>query len=262
MPADASAVVVGGPEVDLVEAELAKLGTWLDGGGAVLVLVDPVELPALAGWLAGRGIRLRDDVVVDGSNRVYGSDGTSVVVPFWREHDATASLDVPAVLGRARSVALVSGREEDPDTGATVLARTARESFAAAGAARTRSGEVAFREGSDERGPVAVMAVAFAGADRARAGRLVVVGDADFPSDAFLPLLGNKDLFLKLVGWLADDRAGAARPAAQTVSLGPLSPVFLSERQLRWILAATTFVEPLLLLGAGLAVVVARRRRG
>ncbi|MFM8411834.1 MAG: hypothetical protein ACKOCT_16330, partial [Alphaproteobacteria bacterium] len=199
--------------------------------------------------------------VVDGSNRVYGSDGTSVVVPFWREHEATASLDVPAVLGRARSVALVSGREEDPDVGSTVLARTARESFAAAGAARTRAGEVVFREGSDEPGPVPVMAAAFVGPDRARAGRLVVVGDADFPSDAFLPLLGNKDLFLHLVGWLAEDRAGAARPEARTVSLGPLSPVFLSERHLRWILAATTFVEPLLVLAAGLAVVVARRRR-
>ncbi|MFM7140722.1 MAG: Gldg family protein, partial [Alphaproteobacteria bacterium] len=168
VPADASAVVVAGPEVELVEAELAKLGAWLDAGGAVLVLVDPVELPALAGWLAARGIRLRDDVVVDGSNRVYGSDGTSVVVPFWREHEATASLDVPAVLGRARSVALVSGREEDPDVGSTVLARTARESFAAAGAARTRAGEVVFREGSDEPGPVPVMAAAFVGPDRAR----------------------------------------------------------------------------------------------
>jgi len=264
VPADASAVVVAGPEVDFVPGELAKLGSYLDGGGSVLLLVDPVELPALADWLAGRGLRLRDDVVVDGSNRVYGSDGTSVVVPFWREHEATAALDVPAVLGRARSVALASGREEETETGSSVLARTARESFAAAGAARTRAGQVTYEEGRDEQGPVPVMAVAFSAAPAAagaRAGRLVVVGDADFPSDAFLPLLGNKDLFLHLVGWLADDRAGAARPPAQTVSLGPLSPVFVSERHLRWILAATTFVEPLLVLAAGVAVVVARRRR-
>jgi len=261
VPADASAVVVAGPELDLVLGELAKLGSYLDGGGAVLVLVDPVELPTLAGWLAGRGLRLRDDVVIDGANRVYGSDGTSVVVPFWREHPATASLDVPAVLGRARSVALVSGREEEPESGSSVLARTSRESFAAAGAARTRAGVVAFEEGRDEPGPVAVMAVSIAAGGGEHAGRLVVVGDADFPSDAFLPLLGNKDLFLALVGWLAEDRAGAARPPAPTVSLGPLSPVFVSERYLRAILAATTFVEPMLVAAAGLAVVVARRRR-
>lgn len=261
VPADASAVVVAGPEVDFVESELEKLGAHLDGGGAVLVLLDPVDVPVLAAWLAARGVRLRDDVVVDGANRVYGSDGTSVVVPFWREHEATASLDVPAVLGRARSVALASGLEEDPESGSTVLARTSRESFAAAGAARTRAGEVSFEEGRDERGPVPVVAATFSGPDRARAGRLVVVGDADFPSDAFLPLLGNKDLFLRLVGWLAEDRAGAARPAAPTIALGPLSPVFVSERHLRTILLSTAVVEPLLVLAAGLAVVAARRRR-
>lgn len=261
VPADTAAVVVAGPEVDLVEGELAKLGAFLDGGGAVLVLVDPVDLPRLAAWLAARGLRLRDDVVVDGANRVYGSDGTSVVVPFWREHQATTSLDLPAVLGRARSVALLSGKDDDPENGAAVLGRTARESFAATGAARSRSGEVVFDEARDERGPVPVVAVVLVGPDRARRGRLLAIGDADFPSDAFLPLLGNKNLFLQAIDWLAEDRAGAARSVAETTKLGPLSPVFLSERHLRGILFATAIAEPLLLLAAGAAIVVARRRR-
>lgn len=260
VPDDAAAVVVAGPEVDLVESEIARLDGWLADGGAVLVLVDPVPLPGLESWLLRRGIRLRDDVVIDTANRAYGTDGTAIVVPFWRDHELTRGLDAAAVLPRARSVSLAAGGDADEAAGTTVLARSTPGSFAAAGAARTRAGNVSFDEARDAPGPVGVMAVARVGADAARAGRLVVVGDADFPSDAFLPVLANKDLFAAAVGWLAADRAGAARPTEEANRLGPVSPVFLSDRHLRAILVGTAIAEPLLFLLAG-AVVVARRRR-
>jgi hypothetical protein len=38
--------------------------------------------------------------------------------------------------------------------------------------------------------------------DAPRGGRLVVVGDADFASDAYIDLLGNRTLAMNAVAWL------------------------------------------------------------
>jgi gliding motility-associatede transport system auxiliary component len=261
VPADASAVVIAGPEVDLVESEIEKLDLYLAGGGGVLVLVDPTELPVLTAWLARRGVTLRDDVVIDRTNRVYGTDGTNVIVPFYRDHDATRPMDVPGVLGRARSVALTNGGDDDAETGASIVARTANESFAAADASRTRQGEVEFDAARDVAGPVGVMAAAYTGGTAEKRGRLVVVGDADFPSDSYLALLGNKDLLVNTIGWLVADRATGARPHEEASKLGPMSPVYVSDEQSRVILATAVVLQPLVFLVAGVVVVVVRRRR-
>jgi ABC-type uncharacterized transport system involved in gliding motility auxiliary subunit len=256
VPADASAVVLAGPEVDPIEGELEALSRYLERGGSVLVLVDPVALPRLEAWVARFGLRLADDVVIDRANRVYGSDGTNVVVPYYRDHESTRTMDVPSVLGRARSVSAA----EEGGQGATIVARSSDQSFAAADATRTRAGEVTFDEGRDSQGPVGVMGVALAG-DGEQRGRLAVIGDADFASDAFLSLLGNKDLLVNTVGWLAQRQAQGARPQAATTQLGPMSPMYVSDSLARTIFAVAVLVQPALFLVAGVVVVVTRRRR-
>jgi len=256
VPDDASVVIVAGPEVDLVESEIEKLDAYVRGGGAALVLIDPVQVPKLEAWLGQQGIVLRDDVVIDRENRVYGSDGTNAVVPFYREHEATRSLDIPAVLGRARSVSVASGSDDDAEKHASVIARTSKESFAASGAARTKAGDVTFDKERDRPGPIGIMAAATVGS-----GRLVVIGDADFPSDAFLPLLGNKDLWVGTLGWLTAEHASGARPREQANRLGPVSPIFVSDQQARFIFLTAVVAQPLAIVVLGVAVVLARQRR-
>jgi ABC-type uncharacterized transport system len=262
VPSDASAVVLGGPEVDLLDTEIAELEAYLTGGGAVLVMVDPVPLPNLAAWLAKHGLTLRDDVVIDRANRVYGSDGTNVVVPFYRDHEAVRAMDVPVVLGRARSVSLPSGEDDDASSRATIVARTADESFAATGAARTTLGEVLFDKNSDRPGPIGVMGVAMVGGGGGTTeGRLAVIGDADFASDGYISLLGNKDLLVNTLGWMVLEEFSGARPREETTKLGPVSPVFVTDHHARVIFLSTVVAEPLLFLGVGIAIVVQRRRR-
>src|SRR5690606_29474621 len=109
--------------------ELGLLDRYLLGGGSVLVLLDPVELPHLEEWIASHGLRVVDDVVIDLANRVYGGDGTNVLVPYFRDHPAAKALGTPAVLGRARSVATLDGGEGASDAPVQVVARTTPESF-------------------------------------------------------------------------------------------------------------------------------------
>jgi ABC-type uncharacterized transport system involved in gliding motility auxiliary subunit len=261
VPADASAVVLAGPEVDLAEGELEALSAYLERGGSVLVLIDPQVLPRLEGWVARYGVGLGDDVVIDRQNRVYGSDGTNVVVPYYRDHGATRTMNTPSVLGRARSVEVAGGEEGEAAAGASVVARTATESFAASDASRTRAGEVAFDEQRDRPGPIGVMAVVLVGDDPARQGRLAVIGDADFASDAFFSLLGNKNLLVSTLGWLVQAEAEGARPQMETTQLGPMSPMYVSDALAQAIFLVAVVAQPAVVLLIGVAVVVGRRRR-
>ncbi len=258
VPEDAAAVILAGPEADYAERELAMLEAYLQGGGSVLVLADPIELPHLEAWIATHGLVLADDVVIDRSNRVYGSDGTNVLVPIFREsHPVSAALKAPAVLGRGRSVETADGSAGTPDAAIQIVARSAPESFVALGAERTRRGEVEFDARTDRPGPVGVIGVSSGG----EGGRLVVIGDADFASDNFVTLLGNKDLLVNVLGWLTEREATGARVRPDTAGLGPLSPVFVSESLARTIFWAVVIVQPALVLVIGVGVVIRRRRR-
>ncbi len=259
VPEDASAVVLAGPEVDLAEGELTALTSYLEGGGSVLVLVDPQVLPRLEAWVARFGVKLADDVVIDRQNRVYGSDGTNVVVPYYRDHDLTRAMNTPSVLGRARSVE--AGTGDDAGAAATVVARTATESFAAADASRTRAGEVTFDEQRDRPGPIGIMAVTLVGDDAARQGRLAVIGDADFASDSFFSLLGNKNLLVSTLGWLVQSEAAGARPQMETTQLGPMSPMYVSDALAQTIFVVAVVAQPALVLLIGIVVLIGRRRR-
>ncbi len=254
VPSDAAAVIVAGPGSDFAPGELDALDRYLLGGGAVLVLADPAPLPGLEAWLARRGIVLSDDVVIDGSNRAFGTDGTNVVIPYWRNRPPTDGIDGAAVLGRARSVAAADSATEEE---VAIVARSARESFRAIGAERTRAGRVEFDPTRDEPGPVGVMAVASVGSE----GRLAVIGDADFASDRFLRLLGNQSLLVHTLAWLSRDPTATHAPQLQVIDTAPVSAAYVSERQMRRILLVGAVVEPLLFLGLGMAVVVFRRRR-
>jgi len=259
VPEDASAVVLAGPEVDLAEGELTALTTYLEGGGSVLVLIDPQVLPRLEAWVARFGLKLVDDVVIDRQNRVYGSDGTNVVVPYYRDHDVTRTMNTPSVLGRARSVEAAGS--DEAEAAATVVARTATESFAAADASRTRGGEVTFDEQRDRPGPIGIMAVTLVGDDAARQGRLAVIGDADFASDSFFSLLGNKNLLVSTLGWLVQSEAAGARPQMETTQLGPMSPMYVSDALAQTIFVVAVVAQPALVLLIGIVVLIGRRRR-
>ena len=142
-----------------------------------------------------------------------------------------------------------------------MVARTAKESFAASDPSRTRDGAVAFDAQRDRQGPIGIMGVTLVGADPAKAGRLAVIGDADFASDSFFALLGNKNLLVNTLGWLVQQQAQGARPQMESTQLGPMSPMYVSDDLAQWIFILAVIVQPAVFLVVGVGVVVARRRR-
>jgi ABC-type uncharacterized transport system involved in gliding motility auxiliary subunit len=81
----------------------------------------------------------------------------------------------------------------------------------------------------------------------ARPFRAVIIGDADFASNSFLPYMANSDLALSMVRWLLrEDRAPAV---ASRIPVPPL--ILLTKPQMRQIFFCTEIVLPLGVLVCG-----------
>ena len=137
VPEDAAVVVVAGPETDYLEAEVDLLRAYLEGGGSVLLLLDPSEgvdaddtdnLIALA---AEWGIDVGRDVVVDvsGIGQLLGGGVTVPVAASYPPHPITTDFGVLTAFPLARSVTPqiggANGRQADTfvETSAEQLGR-------------------------------------------------------------------------------------------------------------------------------------------
>jgi hypothetical protein len=195
---------------------------------------------------------------------VLGTDGLAAVVELFREGNPVSdSLASGVVLPSARTVDVA---REMPGVAAQSIARTAPSAWVMSDPARARRGDEPSVAKRDAKGPASVMVLAElapAGENAQRGGHLVVVGDADFASDAYLDLLGNRDLALNATAWAAGEEVmTGARAASSPQVMRPLSPLVLTEPQARAILIAGAVVQPGIVLALGLVVVGLRRRRG
>jgi hypothetical protein len=233
------------------------------------MLLDPASLPNVRALLAGLGIVLHDDLIVDRERRLLGTDGLEAVVELFKRGNpiseaASNPIESGAVLPSARTVDVVG---DAPGTHADSIARTASSAWAVTDLERARRGDEPSRAKGDTPGPLSVMVMAEVSArgngGARRAGRLVVVGDADFASDAYLDLLGNRDLALNAIAWVAaEDALAGERPKNVPEVIRPLSPLVLTTGRARTMFLVAVVLQPAVVLLAGAILVGARRRRG
>ncbi len=277
VPADASVVIVAGPTADLLQAEVEMLRRYLNKGGHLLVLLDPIEkaeaeMPLLEGLVREWAINPGRDVVVDisGMGRLFGTDDASMpVVATYPAHPITEGFRVLTAFPMSRSVTAL------PATG-TRTARPIMETSARSWAETDikellASGKVAMEvDKGDKTGPISIGAAVAAvapdaeKADAATPGdphadpakkddaqkpetRVAVIGDSDFAANSYLGIQGNKDLFVNTVNWLAQQenliaiRPKEASDRRVTLTAGQQSGVF-------WL---SLLLIPVAALGAG-----------
>jgi hypothetical protein len=148
---------------------------------------------------------------------------------------------------------------------AQAIARTAASAWMMRDPDRARRGNAPSDAAGDRPGGAAVMVMAEIGEGEReqRRSRVLVVGDVDFATDAYVDLLGNRELALNAIAWLVEEAAlGGERTARVGEIFRPLSPLVLTEAQTRWLLVGLTLVEPSLVLLAGVVIVGRRRRDG
>lgn len=267
VPADAAALVIGGPRKDLLPGELEKIAAYNERNGNVLFLLDPGPTPRLTEFLQGYGFEVGHDIVVDKASSMIGANYLfPVVMDYNRQHMISRDFSLVTFFPVARSVRVV----EDPAKGAYNLAKTGASSWAMT-EGQIDEDNVEFDPNKDERGPINLASVAVtangkvvvnqaptgaAGADEIkRWGKIAVFGDSDFASNAHLALMGNKDLFLNTLNWLTEETALISVRSKDT---GP-TPLTLTEMQGRIAFWLSVIIGPSLAVAIGVGVIARRR---
>ncbi len=254
VPADAAAVVVAAPRTPLFEAEVERLQAYLDQDGRLLALVPPLTETGLEPIISDWGVEFSEDVVVDVSQvaQVVGAGPVVVLVTTYGDHPITRPLQAQNLMSffpLARSL-------QGPAENATPLLLSSSESW---GETDTETERFEFDPETDRQGPLtlgyalsrsanpeAPEASEAPAEDRPEA-RLVVIGNAAFASDGNFSQLGNGDLFLNSVNWLAD--------RSSLIAIQPKNATdrrfALTAQNINGLAVLATFILPLVALGGG-----------
>ena len=287
VPTGTDLLVVAGPRVNFVQPELDAFDRYLDGGGRLLVLVDPqlddkggLVATGIEAWLAQRGVEVGDDLVVDPSSALPFFGAETIFVRASGSHpiiDSLAQADYPVIFALARSVRAGS---VPAHLEAKTLLQTTSEGWGETDLANLRG---VAKGDTDTAGPVAVGVAVGAAAEKPEAPfdehgfetgdeegkteatgagaaspswRLVVFGDSDFATNGQLANVGNPTLVANAFNWLLERQnllgIGPKKPEQVRLSLSPgeLSAI-------TWIALAGL---PALAVGAGVLVWSRRRR--
>lgn len=277
VPEDASVLIISGPKEEFLPTELQAISDYAFKGGRILFMIDPYTVPDLVDYLKDYNILMGKNVVVDKGSKLFAGDIFSPVVPLYRKHPITQHFDVATVFPIVCSVELIGPPKSDKVV-AKSLAQTTPGSWAETDRESIKRGNVYFQEWEDKRGPISVVAVAevYGGAKEktkdegtkeekkkkeVTIGRIVVCGDSDFASNLYLSILGNRDFFLNIINWLAEeeDLISIRHKKEQTY---PFSPLFLTENQQKVVFWFAVVIQPFLILCVGIVVYARRKIRG
>ena len=252
IPADTDAVVLADPRSPLLEQERQVLRDYLKQGGKLMLLYEPGVDAQLDDLLLDYGVSLGRDLVVDPARAFFGDAGTPVIVQYgW----SAITKDLPQTIFPG-TAALTPPQDSAQGTTVTPLALTSENSWAEKDTSSPR-----FDEGTDAKGPLTIALTVESevnaqeqpegeesqGDEPQRKSRVVVVGDSDFASDAFIGLVGNLDFFVNSVNWLTEDEG--------LISIRPKPPeshpIVLTPSQQNLVFLTSVVLVPLLVLVAG-----------
>jgi ABC-type uncharacterized transport system involved in gliding motility auxiliary subunit len=265
-----SLLVVAGPKLALLPVEVNAIRAFLGAGGNVFFMLDPFVRTGLDPVLLEYGIILDDDIVIDEASHFW-ADPSSPAVTDYNYHQIARDLPLTFFPG-ARSLSPTSQRI--PGVNVIPLANSSKQSFG-----ETDSQRAGFDKGKDLPGPATLMAVASrrpAAADdplyrSAQGGigesarslmkegprktatgqsRIVVVGDSDFATNSFFHIMGNGNLFLNSVNYLAA-RQDLIGVEPRTYDLPRVN---LTNRQMKGTFFLSVILIPALLAAVGFAV--------
>lgn len=267
VPDDATVLLIAGPTSDILDTEAEAIRRYLARAGKLMVMLDPpvgpqaAPLPNLESIIQEWGVTPGSNVVVDLSGAT--NDPSIAVAATYPMHAITERFATLTIYPLARSIAAVEGGVNGRTP--TTIVETSRQSWAESNlASLSGEGGVSMDEASgDKVGPVSLgVAVSAAAESPAPAAgttspaadtlkpetRLVVLGDSDFPSNAYGGVPGNVNFFANAISWLAQqENLIAIRPTEAQDRRVTMTP-----RQQSAVFWASILVMPGLVFFAGI----------
>jgi hypothetical protein len=258
VPDDATIVFLVGPQLPLLEPELVSLVEYVQGGGALFVLIDPeVEEPLqLDLLLTALGVTVSSDVLTHDRKffpfRGALSDRQFLITTRFGTHDSTTVLSrisnqVAVFTDASGSVDKLDGSEVD-------VQFTVRS---VAGTWADVDGDLEWdKETEKKRVYQLVAAVQLPEQeDGSRGGRAIVTADADIVADTIMARSkGNRQWLHDAVRWLEDD----IQLIGEVADIEDVPIVHSAESESLWFWG-TTFGIPFLVFGLGFGIQARRR---
>lgn len=263
VPEDAAVLIIAGPKKLLLENEVKPIEDYLKNKGKVIFLLDPNPPEDIVKLLAPWGLIVEKGTVIDQQSYVYPDTATPAAQrPQYQYAQITKELDTTFFAG-ATAISLDPdlGKQLDKKKVVTVTAIPLAVTTANSWLARDYDPkkEQKFSDATDKKGPLALAVMVEATAPLAdrptqeaegakeKKTRLVVIGDSDFASNQYFYSLGNSDLFLNSVNWLAEEE--------ELISIRPKPPAFrrmvVTQAGWRWIVYSSIALLPLAVVAAG-----------
>jgi ABC-type uncharacterized transport system involved in gliding motility auxiliary subunit len=262
IPEDARVLVIAGPLVPLTENSLALVKDFMNKGGSLLVLSDPVPLTQfgdqsdpLAEYLASDwGLTLDNDIVVDTNSP---SSPFFAIGAQYASHPITEKMQgIAAIFPYSRSIT-VDTANENTNISVTALVLTIDQSWGETDfAAMEEQKALTYDEGADILGPMTLVA---ATQNSDTKSRVVVFGSSTFAEDDNFDFSGNGDMFVNAIDWLVEQESLIGLTEGETTTR-----TFNPPGSMQFILTvvSTICIIPLAIIAAGFYAWVMRRRRG
>ena len=258
VPEDALTIIIAGPKKQVSQVEVSQLKAYVDAGGSLLVMEDPILVTdfgnspdPLADYLTNDwGITLNDDIIIDLSSQ----QGLVAYSESYSPHPITQNLsqNYIVIMPEARSISITEGVE---NVTPSALLLTSANSWGEVNFTTAEGGQIAL-DPEDLPGPLVMAA---AGENSATNGRVVVFGNSVFATDDGFDAYGNGNIFANALDWAAFQE--------DAISVTPYSPTartFLPPSGLRLfvIVLGTGLILPGVVVLAGISTWLARRRQG
>lgn len=258
IPQNVDVLVIAAPQVAVAAAVVSEVVDYLERGGNVLWLAEPGSDEGLVPLAKALSLRLLDGAVVDGAGAAFGiGDPSFVAISTFPPNVITHDFNLTTLFPQSAALGVVAGS----DWTATSLLRTSTKSWTRVGTI-PQQGDAATIAFDAARGEIpGPLDIGFAltrlspSPDK-REQRVVVIGDGDFLSNAFLGNGGNREFGQRLFDWLLQDDALIDIPDKGA----PDRQLHLSQGALGAIGLGFLVALPLVLLLSG-GVIWWRRRR-
>lgn len=258
IPDDAKVIVIAGPDKPVSQAEVEMLQEFLDIGGSLVVMEEPLPLTQfgdaadpLAGYLQqSLGIIIGNDVIIDKTSQ----QPVVAVANQYGSHPITERLQgMISFFPSARSVRAAGS---NPEVTAVELVLTSPASWAETDLAALEQQQANPDEGIDQFGPVPL---AVASQNQSGKQRVVVYGDSDFVANGNFQGYGNGDVFVNTIDWATEQE--------ELINLTPkdqIQRVLVPPQRytMGLILFGSVFLLPGIVLVSGILVFLQRRKRG
>jgi len=223
IPVNTAALVIADPQKPLLVGEIEIIQEFLDGGGNLLWLLEPGDLQNMDTIAEMLGVETIQGMVVDPNTQLLGiNDPRFTLIPEYPRNDITQGLDSLTVFPTSQAIEFFGNEEWDAETLLETLPRTWSETDEV-------SSEMTLDSAQDIPGPLVIglsltRSPQSADIDNIELDtneqddlpefendnteevqnqqRVVIIGDSDFNSDAYIGQAGNLDFAMSIINWL------------------------------------------------------------